>query len=833
MASVPRTATDASAAPIARGRSWSAWLTSKGVAAAILVLFYALLLASVREKSMTVDELGHATAGYTYWKFGDYRLNPENGILPQRLAALPLLLMRVTPPARDAAAWQSADGWSLGYEWFYRMGNDADRMLFASRSACAVLAVALGALVWWWSRRLFGPGGGLISLVLYVLSPTVLANGPLVTSDLAPSLFFAATTLCVWRMLHRLTIGTVLCSSLAAAGLFLSKMSAPLILPIAATLCVVRLARREPLPVSAGGRNWNLTGRGAQAAGLAVAGAVHVVVIFTLIWAAYGFRYSAFAPGDPVPGHFGISWATVLQKPSPEELVTTLHLTEAQKARVEPLLKTPEGMPVGWSFDVMRAFQALRSGGLTSEQAAAYDAFLAAPPTSPVARCLAAVARGRLLPEAFLYGYAHVWRFSQTRAAFLNGDYRLAGWRTFFPYTFLIKTPLAFFGIVVLALAALARWPGAGASDGGAGAGAESGRGGMSYDTIPLWVLWVGYWVVLIPSHIDIGHRHILPTYPPLFVLCGACVAWLPGGARTAAAAVVDRRWRTAFAGITAALLLWLGLDAWAHYPNYLAYFNPIAGGEAHAYRHLVDSSLDWGQDLRAVRARIDSGALAQPVYLAYFGNGSPKYYGVRARLFHGSPGWDETDEPTFKMVMVPAAGMASALSEELRRHPDYDPNLIGHWQSGDQVRAMLVKKASALRLGAGTYCISATLLQTLESSVSNCFGPWNARYEGAYQELAKVVAPLLDDSPAVRRAAVVTRSPDAWLALWRMYDEFRFGRLAAYLRHREPETTVNGSILVYRLTDADLKRALEGPPAELGRDVPREIEDAAERKAE
>jgi hypothetical protein len=52
-------------------------------------------------------------------------------------------------------------------------------------------------------------------------------------------------------------------------------------------------------------------------------------------------------------------------------------------------------------------------------------------------------------------------------------------------------------------------------------------------------------------------------------------------------------------------------------------------------------------------------------------------------------------------------------------------------------------------------------------------------------------------------------------------FQELRFRRLTAFLRQREPDNTINYSILVYRLTDADLTHALHGPPPELGPDLP------------
>ena len=58
--------------------------------------------------------------------------------------------------------------------------------------------------------------------------------------------------------------------------------------------------------------------------------------------------------------------------------------------------------------------------------------------------------------------------------------------------------------------------------------------------------------------------------------------------------------------------------------PDYLAYFNQLAGGPSEAYKHLADSSLDWGQDLPALKQWLEREGLQQPgagnVYLSYFG---------------------------------------------------------------------------------------------------------------------------------------------------------------------------------------------------------------------
>jgi hypothetical protein len=63
------------------------------------------------------------------------------------------------------------------------MGNDLDRMLFRGRVMIALISVALGLVVFLWSRKLFGETGGILSLVIYTFSPTMLAHAGLSQMD--------------------------------------------------------------------------------------------------------------------------------------------------------------------------------------------------------------------------------------------------------------------------------------------------------------------------------------------------------------------------------------------------------------------------------------------------------------------------------------------------------------------------------------------------------------------------------------------------------------------------------------------------------------------------
>jgi hypothetical protein len=122
----------------------------------------------------------------------------------------------------------------------------------------------------------------------------------------------------------------------------------------------------------------------------------------------------------------------------------------------------------------------------------------------------------------------------------------------------------------------------------------------------------VVYAAAAMVSHTNIGHRHILPLYPAVFVFAGAATGWLtwrPG------------RW------VLAGLLVWLAAgNLWA-WPHYLGYFNELIGGPSRGHRWLADSNLDWGQDLRRL-ARYADEHPEERIKLAYFGSADATRYG-------------------------------------------------------------------------------------------------------------------------------------------------------------------------------------------------------------
>lgn len=692
-------------------------LARLGLVALVLAIYYAMAVSAVSQKSVTFDEMAHLTAGYTYWAYNDYRLHPENGNWPQRWGALPAMAGGFAFPPLNQPGWTLSNMYVMGDQFFYSSGNNADTMLWRGRAMMALLGVALGALVFGWARALISPAGAWVSLVLFAFSPTLLAHGALVTSDMAAALFFTAAVGAMWIVMHRLTPGTVAGTAVLVAGVFLSKFSAPILIPIALVMLVVRLMGDKPVIIRFRGQTTEHAGRIRQLTAFIGVVVVCALVTWALIWASYGFRYTAFAAG-----------------------------TTGKDAFMAPLANMP--------------------GLVTS---------------------LVATARQyHLLPEAYLYGFAYTMQYAAERVAFLNGQFGTTGWWWFFPYAFLVKTTLPAIVAGLLALAALiARWR----SEDAAGSWWARVRVSL-YAGTPLLALLSVYGAFALSSHLNIGHRHLLPLYPALYILAGGAGFWIepllkkrssqpaPQKGRErrkvrsqAAQQGTTSSWIRAAGGLTIVLLAWHVFESVSVSPSYLAYFNQLAGGPSQGYKHLVDSSLDWGQDLPGLKQWLDNQGLQQPgaegVYLSYFGTGRPAYYGIQATLL---PGF-------------------------LDRRPRQLP----------------------APLGGGVYCISASVLNL----VSDMF--WKPENEKNYQasiENIKSYNKAAENEQT--RAALIERTGDEyWWRTFLQFDQFRMGRLAAFLRHREPDAMVGYSILIFRLTDSDVAAALYGPApgavAELG----------------
>ena len=231
-------------------------------------------------------------------------------------------------------------------------------------------------------------------------------------------------------------------------------------------------------------------------------------------------------------------------------------------------------------------------------------------------------------------------------------------------------------------------------------------------------------------------------------------------------------------------LLAVLAVETAVFYPNYLAYFNGIVRPRE-AYRHLVDSSLDWGQDLRALKAYLDRYPPAGQVYLSYSGNGSPKYYGVQARILY-SPDLKDPLRTSFAIVSLAAAGSDAQMLRILRTMSDYD-------LMDSRVMATTSTVTSSPTPGASVckpaFTASARRCCNRSATRSKALGVRGMR---ATKPPTRIFAPRCNHAggnPDVRLAAWPHRPPEEWGKIITEYERYRFARLTAWLRDANPTT--------------------------------------------
>lgn len=580
---------DVAAVPAPAGRTAAPrrW-PKRATVAAILGAHFLFSWSTTLWMSATFDEVLHVAAGLSYWQRNDYRLQPENGNLPQRWASLPLLCLGTHFPPTSDPDWLRGDALPVGQCYLYASGNDPETILAMSRFMAACWSTALCWVIFRWSESLFGFGGGLMSLTLAAAWPAFVAHGPLATSDVCGALWFTVAVRAIWSLLHRVSPLGLAAAATAVGLAFVSKHVAVLLLPVAAVLVGCTIWLGPAVEVRLPGMRRDVGSRFGRLALAAVATVVVATVTVTIIWATVGFRYSAAAPGLPL------------------ESLGRFHSLERACRQI---------------------------GGL-----------------GQIVRVLGEL---RVLPEAWLYGFCHVVAASRMRNAFALGLYSVTGWWWYFPLCLLVKNTL----------------PGLALCGAGLVAWLRTLPSGLVYRCLPLVVVLGVLWPFYLLSSLNLGERHLLPSYPAAIILAGGI--WPLVASRP--------RWR---AVVLAALVLHV-VDVVARYPVTFPYFNQLVPS-ARAHWWLVDSNLDWGQDLprlSAWLARHNQGR--QPVYVAYFGS---------AAVDHSIP-----------EAMVLGRGPAAAGRQQLT---------------------------------AGLYCVSATAYQSV--FMVEPPGRWNRSYEDTYSGLRR-----------------------------------------------------------------------------------------------
>jgi hypothetical protein len=542
--------------------------TLKAAVVCLLLIFAILAWINAATTSPTSDELPHLAAGLSYLSTGDLRLNREHPPLLKVIAALPLVMTPLRPNeavASDAAArlrdaWDRArtdnrSQWRFAKLFFYgvtdatlqRTGGNNDELpslasfsradyvtpseslFLRARVMMIVVGVALGIVVFVWSRELWGAPAALLSLTLFAFDPNFIAHSALVTTDVGIALMMTLALYFYWRASRErsrmLTAAFLLCLSLA----FLSKFSAVLLIPMLIAIAAIAPNRRRAFV-------------------LIFAGALSALAA---IWVAYGFR-----AGDAV------------------DVTAAVH---------------------DWA--ARRAAQGRFPSGIRQEDV---DRIRGSAPLTIVDRAILAVDRTGLLPETYLFGFAETGATSIGRPSFINGKYSFAGFYDYFAWTTLYKLPILTLIAIFAGIALGWRTP------------------ARAYLLLPV-AIYLGF---AVWSRVNIGHRHLLPIFPLLYILAGSIGPHLARLHRALPAAV-------AFAlAITANVVLFPRPVSMVG--KHLSYANELALGPLHGFRRVNDSNFDWGQDLERLGEWARINQISEPINLVYFGTADPRYYGIR-----------------------------------------------------------------------------------------------------------------------------------------------------------------------------------------------------------
>jgi hypothetical protein len=525
-----------------------------------------------------MDELPHIPAGYSYVRFLDYRLNPEHPPLLKALAALPLLTQNLTFPLTSKEWTTEVNGqWDIGRLFLYGSGNDPDSIVFGARLAPIFLSLLLILLVFIWARELLGGWWALVPTFLFALSPTVLAHGHYVTTDIAATFGVIVSSYFFLKNLLHPSRGHLILAGVGFAIAQLLKFSLFLLVPyfilLTGVYWIAKALRDEK------------DGRVRRAFRDLWRHVRSLVLIFLI---GYLIVYAAYA-------------VLTLNYPADKQLSDTRAIVNSFVSPpwfpglMDTLIENPITRPFGHYILGLSMVFVRASGGNTGY-------FLGTVTNVgwwyyfPVVFFLK-----ESLPSLILMliasgvGVLHLVRRSFMRAR----------WRAFLNYLGTNFTEFALLVFIGIYWVASMKSP--------LNIGVRH-----ILPTLPLfYILATGGLKVWLSTHRRTAALEAAGGTPSVLDRFSAMVRDIGAGSLKFV--------------IIGALLVWYAGETVASAPYFLSYFNQAAGGTANGYRYAVDSNYDWGQDLTRFAAwaeemRKDPSNKMDRIAVDYFGGGNPGY---------------------------------------------------------------------------------------------------------------------------------------------------------------------------------------------------------------
>ncbi|MBU4023479.1 glycosyltransferase family 39 protein [Patescibacteria group bacterium] len=515
--------------------------TTNIIAGILLLTCFLVCILSIRNMSLTMDEQAHIPSGYSYLRYQDYRLNPEHPPLAKDLSAIPLLFMDLKFPTEHTCWTDDLNGqWTCGKQFIFESGNNSEQMIFWSRVPMILSLILLGWFIFFWTRKLVGNKPALLALLLFSFSPTMIAHGRLVTTDIAAA-FGALLASYFWvNFLKKPNFKNIFIAGLTLGIALCLKFSLILLLPSLGITAII-----YAIVKSKGGKA--KTKEVFRYIGLsALVGIIAVIFVIWPVYQSHTWNYSAERQLSDTAG------------------ILTPGSNFANNIAI-------------WLSD------------------------------KPIIRPVTHYALGLLMATQ---------RVAGGNTVYFMGEVSRNAWPQYFPIMYLLKAPLSFH---LLSILALAFWlvsfkkkkglkkPKAKMSNWFKGHLAE----------FSLLAFFAIYWFTSIIGNLNIGVRHVIPAFPIVYILISIGLFKFIGAIKT-------KKIRIGLWALMGVLLVWYVVSSLLAFPLYISYYNELAGGSENGYKYAVDSNYDWGQDLLRLRDFVEEKGIEE-ISVFYFGGDDVK----------------------------------------------------------------------------------------------------------------------------------------------------------------------------------------------------------------
>lgn len=245
----------------------------------LLAVFFLQAFVAMLDESDTFDESMAVAAGYLKIVRDDWRFAQDRPTL-LALITSPLLLASgqklPTPPA-NLTNVHSPD---VGFNFYYRCGNNHRQIIFLSRLPVLILATLLGLFVGLWAREVWGEMTALSVLALFAFSPSLLSFARIATDDITCTAMMFIATFVFHKFLHQPSRGRIFAAGVCLGIALLAKYTALILLPVFIMMAVI-YPLLTPAPEGKGLRG--------NIGNCLLRGTVILIIAAIVVWAGYGF----------------------------------------------------------------------------------------------------------------------------------------------------------------------------------------------------------------------------------------------------------------------------------------------------------------------------------------------------------------------------------------------------------------------------------------------------------------------------------------------------------------------------------------------------------------